>query len=132
MTKRNIDVIGIIVDKLAEGKKLSEALTEVYSKRNVCIPFNEKTFDVSIMSLKLSARTTNALMRAGHRTLNDTIRFCQHNKITDIVNLGKQSGLELFEKILDYGWEHMDKDEQATFLIDLAEKNNDNIREEIA
>ena len=132
MTERNIDVMGIIVDKLAEGKKFSKALTEVYSKRSVCIPFNDKTFDTPIMGLKLSARTTNALMRAGHRTLKDTIDYCQHNKITNIVNLGKQSGVELFEKILDYSWEHMDTDSRIAFLIDIVEKNNDNIREEIA
>lgn len=132
MTERNVEIMEIIVDKLAEGAKLSKALKDVYKVRNVHIPFNDKTFDVSVMELKMSTRTTNALMRAGHRTLGDAIKFCQRNKITDIANLGKQSGVELFETILDYSWEHMTKDAQVAFLIDTVERNSNNIYEEIA
>ena len=132
MTQRNIDVMDIIVSKMAEGATLSKALKRVYNQRNVCIPYNDSDFDVSVMSLGLSNRAVNALFRAKLRTLGSVIEFCNENNITDIVNLGKSSGIEIFEAILDYCWGHMSQDKRAKFLIDTVERNGNNIREGIA
>lgn len=132
MTQRNIDVMDIIVDKMANGAKLSEALKSVYSKRNVCIPYDEADFDVSVLDLGLSKRAANALMRTKLKTLNEVIEFCNEQKITEILNLGKTSGVEIFEAILDYRWVHMSKDERVDFLIDVVERNQDYLIEEIA
>lgn len=132
MTQRNIDVMDIIVSKMVEGTKLSKALKLVYNKRNVCIPYNEKYRNVSLMDLGMSGRTTNALFRGNLKTIGDVVIFCGEHKITSIVNLGKSSGTELFEAILDYCWAHMSKDERTAFLIDTVERNSEYIREEIA
>lgn len=129
MTQRNIDVMDIIVSKMAEGAKLSKALKLVYNKRNVVIPYDENNFDVSIMELKMSNRTTNALMRARLRTIGEVVEFCNDYKITRVTNLGKQSGVEVMEAILNYCWNHMSEDERAAFLIDTVERNQDYIRE---
>jgi DNA-directed RNA polymerase alpha subunit len=132
MTQKNIDVMDIIVSKMAEGDKLSKALQRVYHKRNVVIPYNEESFSVSLMELGTSSRATNALLRARLRTIGDVIEFCKTNKITDVINLGRNSGIEVFEAILDYCWDHMSQEERVSFLIDTVERNSKYIREEIA
>jgi len=131
MTQRNIDAMDIIVSKMAEGAKLSKALKLVYNKRSVNIPYNDKNSDVDLRDLKMTSRTTNALLRAGLRTIEDVIQFCCENEITKIKNLGISSGVETFETILDYCWEYMNEDEKTRFLIDTVERNSENIREEI-
>lgn len=132
MTQRNIDVMDIIVSKIAEGDKFSKALQKVYSKRKVVIPYNEENFQISLMELGASPRATNALLRAKLRTVGDVIEFCKTNKITEIVNLGRNSGIEIFETILDYCWNHMSQKERVLFLVDTVERNSEYIREEIA
>lgn len=132
MTQRNIDVMDIIVSKMKEGDKLSKALEKVYNKRNVCIPYDDCNMNVSLMDLGMTARATNPLLRAKLRTIGDVIEFCKTQKITEITNVGKTSGIEVFETILDYCWEHMTADEKTLFLIDTVERNSNNVREEIA
>lgn len=131
MTQRNIDVMDIIVSKMAEGAKFSKALKLVYTKRKVCIPYNAKYRDVSLMDLGMGGRTTNSLFRGNLKTIGDVVSFCGDKKITDIVNLGKSSGVELFEAILDYCWAHMSKDERTEFLIDTVERNSEYIKADI-
>lgn len=132
MTQRNIYAMDIIVTKLAEGKKISKALKEVYSKRNVCIPYNKDEMNVEVTSLKMNARATNPLLRTRLKTIGDVVNFCYDNKITDITNFGKASGIELFETILDYFWDRMTEKEKTAFLIDTVERNSENICIEIA
>lgn len=132
MTQRNIDVMDIIVSKMVEGETLSKALKLVYTKRNVAIPHKEAIYEVAVTALPMSNRTMNALMRGRLRTIGDVIEFCKCQKITEVANFGKSSGIELFEAILDYCWDHMSQKERVSFLIDTVERNSDNIRAEIA
>lgn len=131
MTQRNIEIMDIIVNKMAEGETLSKALKMVYSKRNVYIPYNEGDLDVSLMDLGMTSRATNPLLRAKLRTMSDVVEFCKENKITDIVNLGRISGIEVFETILDYCWDNMSENEKVSFLIDIVERNSGNTRAEL-
>ena len=132
MTQRNIDVMDIIVSKMKEGANLSKAMKLVYSKRKVCIPCNDAIFDAGIDVLNLSNRTSNALMRARLFTVKEVINFIIEDGVKRIRNLGLNSGVELFESILDYSWANMTNDERTTFLIDAVERNSENIRAEIA
>lgn len=132
MTQRNIDVMDVIVSKMAEGAKLSEAMQFVYNKRSVAIPFRDETFDVSLDILNMSNRTVNALMRAKTRTIHDVLDMYGGNKFDKIRNFGRLSQIELLESILDYCWSKMDNDERVNFLIDIVERNQNYIREEIA
>lgn len=131
MTQKNIDIMDIIVDRIAEGKKLSEALKTVYSKRNVQIPHFERMMDKDVRELKMSMRTTNTLMRAKLDTIGKVTEFCNAHKITDAKAVGLSMGVELFETILDWCWNHMTMDEKKWFLIDTVERNSDNIRAEL-
>lgn len=132
MTQQDIYVMDLIVSKMAEGATLSKALKLVYSKRNISIPYSDGDLNVPIMELKMSARATNAMLRAKMRTIGDIVEFCKGNKITDITNLGVHSGIEIFETILDHCWGRMDNDERTAFLIDTVERNSQYIRPEIA
>lgn len=128
MTQRNVDAMDLIVNKMANGAKLSNALKCVYSTRNVCIPYKEEYRDVLLIDFGLSNRSTNALLRARMRRLGDVIDFCSTSKITSITGVGKDSGTEIFETILDYCWDKMDGDERESFLIDTVERNSSYIR----
>jgi DNA-directed RNA polymerase alpha subunit len=112
---------------MVEGEKFSQALKSVYAVRHVCIPYDEDIFNISLQVLKMSCRTTNALLRAGLRTLGDVIDFCKKHKIIEIPTLGKASGIEVFETILDYCWNKMTTNERMNFLIDTVERNSINI-----
>jgi len=128
MTNTNIEIMDRIVDSLAAGNKLSCALSEVYSKRNVAIPFNWSLFDVRIIDLDMTSRTTNALMRAKLTTLNDVLMYNAANNIISVRNFAKSGCIELMETIVDYAWDKMTSKERVAFLIDVVERNSDNIR----
>ena len=131
MTQTNINTLDLIVSKMAHGKKLSEALHEVYTKRNVAIPYKEEWFDCKIDSLGMSMRTTAALLRNKIKTIGDVVRYTEQKKITTLQTFGKVSAIELFETILDYCWEHMSQKQQDRFIIDVVTRNSGNIRPEI-
>ena len=129
MTQKNINTMNEIVDRMIEGQTIAQALQSVYTTRNVCVPYDvDKINNVPVQSLKMSCRTTNALLRNRLRTLGDVINYCQQSKITDVPTLGKGSGIEIFETILNYCWAHMTKQEREEFLIDTVERNSRNLR----
>ena len=132
MTQKNIDVMDIIVSKMAEGETISKALKLVYSKRNIAIPYSETLSDIAITSLPMSNRTVNALMRGRIKTIGELVEFCKTHKVTDIVNMGKNSGIEILETVLDYCWDYLSQNERVSFLVDTVERNSENIRPEIA
>ena len=131
MTQTNINVMDVIVNKMANGAALSKSLKYVYSTRNVCIPYKEEYSDVLLVDIGLSRRSLNALMRARMRKLGDVIEFCSENKITDVVGVGKDCGMDIFETILDYCWSKMSNNEKTCFLIDTVERNGIYVRPEI-
>ena len=131
MTQKNIEIMDLIVDKMVAGKKLSEALKDVYTKRRVEIPFNDKDLDVRVDSIGMSNRAAFALMRGKMMTLSDVVAYCEKQKITTVNLLGRMAGIEAFETILDYMWSKMPKSERAEFLMDVIEINEENLREEL-
>ncbi len=131
MTERNIEIMDVIVDKMIAGKTLTDALKDVYSKRNVVIPFVDEDLNIPIEKLGMSNRTTYALMRGRLSTLGDVVRYCEKQKITTINLLGANAGIETFETIVNYLWNKLDKESRVEFLIDIVEKNTGNLREEL-
>ena len=138
MTQRNIDTMDIIVTKMAEGKKISEALSEVYTKRKVSINYHDEWLNCEIKSLNMSMRTTSALLRNRINTINDVVNYTndvvnetKKRSITNLQTFGRVSAIELFESILDYCWKQMSRDEKTAFIIDTVERNSDNLRAEI-
>ena len=123
MTQKNIDRMDAIVNELAAGKTIADALKIVYSKRNVVIPYNEELLSVGIEKLGMTTRTTNALRRNKMHTLLDVVNYCSKQKITTAKTFGNNLGIELFETVLNYLWDNMSSDERAAFLIDAVERN---------
>lgn len=127
MTQKNINIMNLIVDKMVAGKKLSDALKDVYRKRNVAIPFNDEALNVPINKLGMSKRTTYALMRGRMTTLADVVQYCEKQKITTVNLLGKNAGIETFETMLNYLWSKMSSNERVEFLMDTVERNEENV-----
>lgn len=129
MTTINMNALDAITNELAAGKSFSKALSAVYTKRNVSIPYKAKWFEIEIDALKLSTRTINALRRAHLNTINDVMQYVEEGKkIGGIRNLGVASCQEFMEAILDYAWDCMDAQERAEFLIDTVGRNASYIR----
>lgn len=128
MTNRIIDSI---VNEMENGKKISEALGTVFYKRNVVIPCYDKIADVEITSMNLSAKITNALLRAKLNTINDIAEYVETQSFAKVPNFGRGSGICLLETILDVAWDVMDDYERAEFLLDTVERNIGNIRKEL-
>ena len=131
MTQQNIDTMDIVVGLLSERKPISYALYKVYSKRSVIIPYNDSVFNATIEELGLTNRTANALRRAHLVTIKDIVEFATSNGIMKVKTFCKSSGIELFEAILDYCWNHMSNEERTNFLIRAVERNSPYIREEL-
>ena len=116
-----------ILNELKAGKTISQALSAVYEKRIVHIPFNDADLDVEIYKLKMPNRTTNALMRHRLKTIGDVVEYADNNRdgLRDVQNLGKTSIIDLMERVLDYCWDHMSVRERAELLLDLVERNKE-------
>ena len=132
MTTKNVEVMDIIVSKMAEGKTLSKALKLVYTKRNVAIPYCDEMFDIPLTQLNLSLRSRNTIARTEFNTINDVIRFKEYDDFKSMRGFVRSAYIELCEKILDYAWDHTSKQAKTDFLIDVVERNSNNIRAEIA
>ena len=130
MTQLNINVMDTIVNNLAAGKTISEALVTVYKKRNVAIPFDDKFSAVSIDELDLSTPVLSILKRAHLFTVGDIMKFGDNIGVGKIRNMGNIRGIEMMESILNYAWEHMNVKERTDFLIDTVERNTNNINYE--
>lgn len=131
MTQKNIDTMDMIVSLFAKHKKISKALKYVYYKRNLVLPHDERWYQVHIMNLGMTKRTTNALMRSHLTTLQDIIDYCEQSTIKDIKTFGQASGVELLETILDVCWDNMTEQQRVDFLIDTVERNKYYLRQEI-
>ena len=128
MTERNIDIMNRIVDELANGKKISEALAIFYSKRNVKIPYDEVLFNKSILDIGLPNRLTNILMRNKLTSIKEVIQFRKENSFDKLQWFGKQSAIQLLEFILDLVWDRMDEERRFEFLVDFVESNEEYLR----
>ena len=130
MTQLNINVMDTIVNNLAAGKTISEALVTVYKKRNVAIPFDDKFSAVSIDKLDMSTPVLSILKRAHLFTVGDIMKFGDNIGVGKIRNMGNIRGIEMMESILNYAWDHMNAKERTDFLIDTVERNTNNINYE--
>ena len=131
MTQKNIDTMELIVSKMAHGETLSKAMRDVYTKRNVAIPYHEEWLECKLTDLKMSTRTTSALIRNKMETISDIVNYTKGHKVIDLRTFGRVSGIELFESILDYCWDNMSQAEKDKFLINTIDRNGNNLRAEI-
>lgn len=118
-----MNTIDRIVNELAAGKKISEALSTIYSKRRVSIPYNNAWFNVYVTDMGMTSRTTNGLMRAHLKTARDVLDYAEDNKISEIRNIGASSCIEIMETMLNYAWDKMSDKEKAEFLVDTVIRN---------
>lgn len=131
MTQVNIYAMDAIVNELANGKTISEALKRVFTKRTVQIRYTDAKFDVPVTSLGMSRRSTNVLMRNGVHTITDLANYSAERTVRDLRGCGKDSLTEIMETILNYAWEHMTEKEKIAFLMNTVNLNEYNLRDDI-
>ena len=123
MKQVNIYAMDAIVNELANGKTISDALKAVFDKRTVQICYNDADFNIPVAALGMSRRTTNSLMRNGIHTIADLANYSMNDGIQNIRGCGKDSITEIMETILNYVWDHMTEKEKVKFLIDTVNLN---------
>lgn len=129
MTELNINCMDRVVDELAKGKTISEALESVYYKRKVRVPIRDNITSIKIEDLGLAGRTTNAIKRAHLNTIGDVVEFVERGRnMTDIPALGRVSIRDFMEAVLNHSWNLMSLQEKVDFLMTTVERNVCNIR----
>jgi DNA-directed RNA polymerase alpha subunit len=116
--------------KAAEVIDLSLILALYYPKHSVALPLTTKICDMEIESLELSVRSYNCLKRAGVANVRELVDIIHSGEFMRIRNLGKKSRIEIQEKILDIGYDALNREERYEFLTDVVERNKDNFRTE--
>lgn len=131
MTQVNIYAMDAIVNELANGKTISDALKAVFTKRVVRINYTEEKFDVPVTMLGMSSRSTNALLRNGIHTIVDLANYSTESSIRKIRGCGKDALTEIMETILNYAWKNMTEKEKVAFLMNTVNLNEYNLRDDI-
>ena len=90
---------------------------------NVRIPFSLSLCETSIDGLQLSARSQNALMRAGLFTVDRVMDAISQNGLTGIRNLGAKSLREIKTKMLILGFNALSDSGKRRFFKDLIDLN---------
>mgnify|MGYP003304571900 CR=1 FL=1 len=131
MTQVNIYAMDAIVNELANGKTISEALKRVFTKRTVQIRYTDAKFDVPVTTLGMSRRATNVLMRNGIHTITDLANYSAEDSVRNLRGCGKDSMTEVMETVLNYAWDHMTEKEKIAFLMNTVNLNEYNMRDDI-
>lgn len=131
MTNVNIYAMDAIVNELANGKTISDALKRVFTKRTVQIRYTDSKFDVPVTTLGMSRRSTNVLMRSGIRTITDLANHSAEEGIRNLRGGGKDTITEIMETVLNYAWEHMTENEKIAFLVHTVHLNEYHLRDDI-
>ena len=131
MTNTNIYAMDAVVNELANGKTISEALKRVFTKRTVQIRYTDDKFDVPVTSLGMSRRSTNVLMRNGIHTITELANYSAEESVRNLRGGGKDSLTEVMETILNYAWEHMTEKEKIAFLMNTVNLNEAYLRDDI-
>lgn len=131
MTQVNVYALDAIVNELANGKTISEALKRVFTKRTVQIRYTDSKFDVPVTTLGMSRRSTNILMRNGIHTITELANYSTEACVRDLRGCGKDSMTEIMETVLNYAWEHMTEKEKIAFLVHTVHLNEYHLRDDI-
>lgn len=88
------------------------------------IPFSESACDTEITALDLSVRSTNCLMRAGLKTVEQVIDAIQNDSLLKIRNLWIKSLAEIRAVICQFGYTQLNEKSRKQFIGNLIELNN--------
>ncbi len=99
-------------------------LVTLFGRRvNMIVPYNNKTYEISIDSLDFSARAMNAMKRSGIFTLGEVIDAVASGALLQIRNLGKKTENEIKTKIMAFSYEQLTLAEKQQFFLTVIEKN---------
>ena len=116
-----------IVEELYEAidmHGLMNTLCAVFGKGcQIELGYTQKLCDTDVKDLDLSVRSYNALMRAGCKTVGETITAINENALLKVRNLGVKSVAEIRSLILEYGYSQLSDRRKKDFLHNLVRLN---------
>lgn len=89
------------------------------------LPFTQKECETEILSLSLSVRSTNCLMRAGLRTVGKVLEAMEKNALWGIRNLGKKSRAEIHVCMYEFGYNSLTEQGRKNFAKRLYQLNKE-------
>lgn len=87
------------------------------------LPFSEAACDTEVTALELSVRSTNGLMRAGIKTVEQVIEAIQDDSLLRIRTLGCKSRAEIRAVICQFGYTQLSEKARKQFIENLIELN---------
>lgn len=100
------------------------AVEEIFGEKAfVRLPFSISMANKKIEEMDLTVRSYNALKRSGVFTINDLIDVINDKKINKIHNLGRKSIIEIYSKLLQFGYDGLSEEERKKFLNSLTALN---------
>ena len=117
-----------IVEELYEAIEnhgLMETLCSVFGKGcQIELGYTQKLCDTEVKDLEnISVRSYNALMRAGCKTIGQTITAINEDKLPTVRNLGAKSIAEIRKLVLEYGYAQSSERKKRDFLHNLVQMN---------
>ena len=117
----------VIVEELyvsIKNQGLMKTLRAMFGRGcQIELGYTKKLCDTELKDLDLSVRSYNALMRAGCRTVGETITAINEDKLFAVRNLGVKSISEIRASILEYGYSQLSDRRKKEFLHDLVKMN---------
>ena len=91
------------------------------------IPFTHFSCETDVTALNLSVRSTNCLMRAGLKTVEQVIDAIHENSLLKIRNLGHNSRAEIRVRVCEFGYAQLSDNGRKNFISTLLDLNKNKI-----
>ena len=112
---------------------LMNTICAVFGKgAQVELGFTQKLCDTKLEELNLSVRSYNALMRAGCKTVGETVTAINEGRLMSLRNLGVKSVAEIRALILEYGYAQLSDRRKKEFLHNLVRLNGKSKKEVVS
>ena len=109
---------------------LAETLNAVFGNNiRVKLSFSQGLYTAKIEDMILSARSYNALRRAGIGTISELIDVINRGNLKGIKNLGVKSYREIQTKIVVLGFDQLSEEKKKDFFIYVIENNVESERD---
>ena len=117
---KNIDKV---MELMANGKSIYEALAEMYENCKVKIPVSEKCLSIPVYKMKFNNRALHCFEKLQLETYEQVIDYLDNHHWDTIDNFGEGTAKATFERLLDVAWEHLKTAERAEFLLRVDAEN---------
>ena len=117
------EIIKILMET-EQAYGLAETLNAVFGEDiRVKLSFSQDIYTTKIEDMILSARSYNALRRAGITTISQLIDVINRGNLKGIKNLGVKSYREIQTKIVVLGYDQLSEEKKKDFFLYIIDNN---------